>query len=321
MSTIASGEFWAFVGVVAGIYTILALGIQLEFGFAGLLNFGHVAFMAIGAYTMAILVVKEGLSTWLAAPLGVVAAGVFGVLLGLPTVRLRADYFAIVTIAFSEIVRYVATNEDRLTGGSQGTINLAGTGRAASYNGQWEAFQGRVQDALHLGSKDVAMLVIVWVVAVALMAIVWAAVRTPWGRVLKAIREDEDAAASLGKNVFAYRLQALALGSALAGVAGCFYAWQFSFFSPDDFAPSLTFFAWMIVILGGLGRVWGVAIGSLLFGVLYAGTRFFDFAPFAWFESAERAYLRLMLIGLVIIGLVLFRPQGLLGRREELVLE
>jgi ABC-type branched-subunit amino acid transport system permease subunit len=321
MSTIASGDFWAFVFVVAGIYTILALGIQVQFGFAGLLNFGHVAFMAIGAYTMAILIVKEGWSTWLAASAAVAVAALFGVLLGLPALRLRADYFAIVTIAFSEIVRYVATNEDRLTGGSQGTINLAGAGRAAAYNDQWERFQGRVQDALHLGSKDVAMLVIVWSVAVLLLAAVSLAVRTQWGRVLKSIREDEDAAASLGKNVFAYKLQALALGAALAGVAGCFYAWQFSFFSPDDFAPLLTFFAWMIVILGGLGRTWSVAVGAVVFGVIFAGTRFFDFAPFTWFESAERAYLRLIVIGLLIIGLVLFRPQGILGKREELVLE
>jgi branched-chain amino acid transport system permease protein len=321
MSTIASGEFWAFVGVVAGIYTIFALGIQLEFGFTGLLNFGHVAFMAIGAYAMAILVVKSGLSMWIAAPLAILAAAAFGLLLGLPTLRLRADYFAIVTIAFSEIVRYVATNEDRLTGGSQGTINLAGAGEAAEYNGQWERFQNWFQGLLHVGSKDVAMLVIVWVVALALTAALALAIRTPWGRVLKAIREDEDAARSLGKDVFAYRLQALALGSALAGIAGLFYAWQFSFFSPGDFAPLLTFFAWMIVILGGLGRTWSVPVGALVFGALYAGTRFFDFPPFSWFDSAERAYLRLIVIGVVIVGLVLFRPQGLLGRREELVLE
>jgi ABC-type branched-subunit amino acid transport system permease subunit len=321
VSTIASGEFWAFVGVVAGIYTLLGLGIQLEFGLAGLLNFGHVAFMAIGAYTTAILVVKAGWSMWLAAPLGVLAAAVAGVILGLPTLRLRADYFAIATIAFSEIVRYVATNEDRLTGGSQGTINLAGTGQASTYNGQWERFQNWLQGVLHLGSDDVTMLLVVWVVALASCTGLWLAGRTPWGRVLRAIREDEDAAASLGKNVFAFKLQALALGSALAGLAGCFYAWQFSFFSPDDFAPLLTFFAWMIVILGGLGRFFAVPVGALVFGVLFAGTRFFDFAPFAWFDSADRAYLRLLLIGLAIIGLVLFRPQGVLGRREELVLD
>jgi ABC-type branched-subunit amino acid transport system permease subunit len=321
VSTIASGEFWAFVGVVAGIYTLLGLGIQLEFGFAGLLNFGHVAFMAIGAYTMAILVVKAGWSMWLAAPLGILGAAAAGVVLGLPTLRLRADYFAIATIAFSEIVRYVATNEDRLTGGSQGTINLAGVGEATSYNGQWERFQSWLQGTLHLGSEDVTMLVVVWVVALVSCVALWLAGRTPWGRVLRAIREDEDAAASLGKNVFAFKLQALAIGSAIAGLAGCFYAWQFSFFGPDDFAPLLTFFAWMIVILGGVGRFFTVPVGAVVFGVLFAGTRFFDFAPFSWFDSAERAYLRLMVIGLAIIGLVLFRPQGLLGRREELVLE
>jgi len=320
MSALASADFWAFVGVVAGIYTILALGLQLEFGFTGLLNFGQVAFMAIGAYTMAILVVKEGWSTWLAAPLAVVAAAIAGVLLGLPSVRLRADYFAIVTIAFSEIVRYVAINEQSLTGGSQGTIALGKVGEAAQYNSEWEGFQSWVQGVLHV-SSDVAMLVIVWVVAVVLLALVWLAVRTPWGRVLRAIREDEDAAASLGKNAFAYKLQSLALGSALGGVAGVFYAWQFSYFSPDDFQPLLTFFAWMIVILGGLGRVWSVPVGSLVFGFLFAGTRFLDFAPLSYLDSAERAYLRLIVIGLVIIGLVLLRPQGILGRREEMVLE
>ena len=154
------------------------------------------------------------------------------------------------------------------------------------------------------------MLVIVWAVAVVLLALVWLAVRTPWGRVLRAIREDEDAAASLGKNVFAYKLQVLALGSALGGVAGLFYAWQFSFFSPDDFQPLLTFFAWMIVILGGLGRVWAVPVGSLVFGFLFAGTRFLDFAPLSYLDSAERAYVRLIVIGLVIIGLVAAAAAG-----------
>jgi ABC-type branched-subunit amino acid transport system permease subunit len=321
VNALASGGFWAFVGVVAGIYTIFALGLQLQFGFAGLLNFGQVAFMAIGAYGMAILVVKEGWSTWLAAPLAVVAAAAAGLLLGLPSLRLRSDYFAIVTIAFSEIVRYVAMNETALTGGSQGTIALGKVGEAAQYNGQWARFQSWVQDRLHLSSKDAAMLAIVWAAALVLLTLVWLAVRTPWGRVLRAIREDEDAAASLGKNVLAYKLQALALGAALAGVAGLFYAWQFYFFSPDDFQPLLTFFAWMIVILGGLGRVWAVPVGAALFGFLFAGTRFLDFRPLSYLDSADRAYLRLIVIGLVIIGLVLLRPQGILGKRDEMVLE
>ena len=321
MSVLASGSFWAFVGVVAGIYTILALGLQVQFGFAGLLNFGQVAFMAIGAYTMAILVVKEGWSMWLAAPLGVAAAAVGGLVLGLPTLRLRADYFAIVTIAFSEIVRYVATNETTLTGGSQGTIALGSVGTAAQYNTEWSSFQSRVQHALGFSSSDATMLVIVWVSALVLLTLAWLALRTPWGRVLRAIRDDEDAATSLGKNVFVYKLQALALGAALAGVAGIFYAWQFSFFSPSDFEPLLTFFAWMILLLGGIGRVWAVPVGALVFGVIFAGTRFLSFAPFSWFASDERAYLRLIIIGLIILALVVLRPQGLLGNKREMVLE
>jgi ABC-type branched-subunit amino acid transport system permease subunit len=321
VSALSSSGFWVFVGVVAGIYTILALGLQVQFGFTGLLNFGQVAFMAIGAYTMAILVVKEGWSTWLAAPLGIAAAAVAGLLLGLPSLRLRSDYFAIVTIAFSEIVRYVATNEDALTGGSQGTIALGKVGTAAQYNGEWSRFQDSVQARLHLGSKDAAMLVIVWVVALCLLTLVWLALRTPWGRVLRAIREDEDAAASLGKNTFSYKLQALALGAALGGVAGLFYAWQFSFFSPDDFQPLLTFFAWMILILGGTGRVFAVPVGALVFGFLFAGTRFLDFRPLSYLDSADRAYVRLIIIGVVILALVVWRPQGILGKRDEMVLE
>jgi ABC-type branched-subunit amino acid transport system permease subunit len=321
VNALASGGFWAFVFVVAGIYTIFALGLQLQFGFAGLLNFGQVGFMAIGAYTMAILVVKEQWSLWLAAPLGIGAAAVAGLLLGLPTLRLRADYFAIVTIAFSEIVRYVATNDDALTGGAQGTINLRGTGVAAQYDGEWQRYQSHVQRFLGVGSRDAAMLVIVWVVAVLLLALTWTALRSPWGRVLRSIREDEDVAESLGKNAFAYKLQVLALGAAFAGVAGLFYAWEFSFFAPDDFQPLVTFFAWMIVLLGGLGRVWSVPVGAVLFGVIFAGTRFFDFAPFSYFGSADRAYLRLMVIGVIIVLTVLLRPQGILGKRQEMVLE
>lgn len=320
MSTIASFGFWSFVGIVAGIYTLFALGVQVQFGFAGLLNFGHVAFMGIGAYTMAILVVKEHWALWTASLAALGVAVVFGVVLGLPTLRLRADYFAIVTIAFSEIIRYAATNEDSLTGGSQGTINLAGIGKTAQYDDQWRSFLGSVERDLHVGG-DVAMLIVVWTVALLAVVAVWLMMKTPWGRVLKSIREDEDAAASLGKNVFAYKLQALVVGAALGAIAGLFYAWQFSFFSPDDFAPLLTFFAWMIVILGGLGKAWTVPVGAIVFGVIFAGTRFFDFPPFSLLDSTERAYLRLIVIGLVIIGLMLFRPQGIFGSRREMVLE
>jgi branched-chain amino acid transport system permease protein len=326
MNVLTSLEFWSFVGVIAGIYTIFALGLQVQFGFTGLMNFGHVAFMAISAYTMAILVVKSGWSLW-AASLAALAAGIgFGVLIGLPTVRLRADYFAITTIAFAEIVRYVALNWGALTGGSQGSIALAGPTSAASYNGSWVEFQTRVGDWLSpiVGddpNENVVMMIIVWVAAVILLALTWFVIRSPWGRVLKAIREDEEATAALGKHVFWYKLQSLALGAALGAIAGLFYAYQFSFFSPGDFEPLLTFFAWTIVILGGTARVWAVPVGAIVFGVIFAGTRFFEFAPFSYFDAPERAYLRLVIIGLILIGLMAFRPQGLLGRKEDLVFE
>ncbi|MCL4289370.1 MAG: branched-chain amino acid ABC transporter permease [Thermoleophilia bacterium] len=324
-TTIASPSFWAFVGVVAGIYTIFALGLQLQFGFTGLLNFGHVAFMAISAYTMAILIVKVEAPMWAAAPAGIAVAMVFGLLIGLPTLRLRADYLAITTIAFGEIVRYVALNQDGLTGGPIGTINLKGSGTSASYNGDWLAFQGKVQHALETVfgdmGKDTAMLAIVWTVAIALIVAMQVLVKAPWGRVLRSIREDEDAASSLGKNVFAYKLQALALGAALAAVAGLFFAFQFSFFSPQDFDPLTTFFGYIIVILAGTARNWAVPVGAVIFGVIFAGTRFFEFPPFTYFGSADRAYLRLIVVGLILIGLMAFRPQGLLGKREEMVLE
>lgn len=326
MSAILNADFWFFVAVTAGIFTVFGLGLQLQFGFAGLLNFGHVAFMAIGAYTMAILVVKGGISLWVAAVVALLVAVPFSLLLGLPTLRLRADYLAITTLAFSEIVRFVAANEDWLTGGSQGTINLAGPGVAANYNREWLDFVETVQGWLRpiLGdvvSRDFAMMLIVWTVALLAIALVQYLVRSPWGRVLKAIREEEDAAAALGKNVFRFKQQALAIGGVLGALAGLLYAFQFSFFSPADFLPLVTFFAWMIIVLGGTARNWGVPVGAVVFSVIFAGTRFLDFAPFSLLDADERAYLRMIIIGLVLILLMLFRPQGILGKREEMVLE
>jgi ABC-type branched-subunit amino acid transport system permease subunit len=162
------------------------------------------------------------------------------------------------------------------------------------------------------------MLLIVWLVGLVLLGLTWRASRSPWGRALRSIRDDEDAAEALGKATFRLKLQALAVGSAIAGVAGLLYAFQFSFFSPQDFEPLTTFFAYTIILLGGTGRIWAVPIGAAVFGFLYAGTRFFDFPPFSLMDSADRAYVRLIIIGLVLIGLMYFRPQGLLGRREEM---
>ena len=318
--------FWSFVLIVAGIYTIFALGLQVQYGFAGLLNFGHVASMAIAAYTMAILVVRFGLPEWLAAGAGIGAAAAASLLVGLTTPRLRADYFAIVTICFSEIIRYLLLNRADVTGGPEGTIALLGRGQAASYNAGWDSLLSGVRDWLSssLGlevGRDALMLVLIWLVAVALLVTTRKVVATPWGRVLRSIREDQDAASAAGKDVFGRKLQALALGAGFAGTAGVLYALQFSFFTPDDFEPLVTFFAWIVLILGGMARVAGVPLGAVLFGILFAGTRFLEFWPLSLLDSAQRAYVRLILIGLLLIGLMYFRPQGLLGKRQEMLLE
>jgi branched-chain amino acid transport system permease protein len=327
VSQIVDAAFWTFVGVEAGIFAIFALGLQLQFGFTGLLNFGNVAFMAIAAYTMAILVVKATMPLWLASLLAIGAAMLFAVIIGLPTLRLRTDYLAITTIAFSEIVRYVALNQSNLTGGPQGTINLSGGATVSFYNASWQAFQAWVRNGLAkvLGEHvtrdpNFTMLIIIWSAVLVIILFLRYAVHSPWGRVLKSIREDEDAEAAVGKNVFWYKLQSLTIGAAIGALAGLFFAFQFSFFSPPDFAPLTTFFAYVIVILGGTTSIWGVPIGAMIFGVIFAGTRFFTFPPFSLLTSADRAYARLIVIGAILIGLMAFRPQGLFGKREEMIL-
>jgi branched-chain amino acid transport system permease protein len=259
---------------------------------------------------------------WLAAVAGIVVAVVGNLLLGLTSLRLRGDYFAIVTIAFSEIVRYLAITMQSLTGGPQGTIAMGAASGAGSYTDAWDAVMSGIQSSLgrvvgDLASKDLAMLVIVWLIALSLLALAHVMTRSPWGRALRAIREDEDLARAVGKPSFSLKMQALAIGAALGGLAGVLYALQFSFFSPEDFAPLTTFFAWIIVLLGGTARVWAVPVGAVVFGFIFAGTRFFDFPPFSWLGSADRAYLRLIIIGLLLIAIIAFRPAGILGRPQE----
>jgi len=315
-------EFWLFVLATAGIYTIFSLGLLVQFGIAGLPNFGNGAFMAISAYTMAIAIVRFDLPMFVAAPLGIVAAVLFGLLLAVPTVRLRTDYLAVATIAAGEIVRYLALNMQDVTGGAAGTVNLLGPGVAADYNSEWLRFQVMIRGSLSWiagfrVTSDVAFIAVVWPTAILLLLGTWLMVRSPWGRTLRAMREDEVAVAALGKDVFKYKLQAFSVGAALAGLGGLFLAWQVSTFTPDDFRPTLTFYAFVIVILGGKTNVWAVPVGAFLFAVIFAGTRFLDFWPLSLFSSGDRAYLRLIFVGLALILLMIWRPQGIFGNRKE----
>jgi branched-chain amino acid transport system permease protein len=315
-------EFWLYVLVTAGIYTIFALGLMVQFGVAGLPNFGNGAFMAISAYTMAITIVKFGVPLPVGALLGILAAVIFGALLALPTLRLRADYLAIATIAASEIVRFVAINLQEVTGGAAGTVNILGPGIAADYNSQWIRFIVSIRNALQplLGFRptfDFAMLVVIWPVALLLVLAVWYMVKSPWGKTLKAIREDEEAAAALGKAVFALKLQAFLVGAAIAGLSGLFFAWEVSTFTPQDFMPILTFYAFVVVLVGGKTNILAIPVGAVLFSVVAAGTRFLDFWPLTLFDSTDRAFLRQVLVGLALVALVIFRPQGIFGNKRE----
>jgi len=198
--------FWTFIAILAGIYTILSLGLYVQFSLAGLPNFGHVAFMAVASYTMAILVVRYSVSLPVASALGVAAAIGLGLVMGIPALRLRADYLAIATVAGGEIVRYLAMNFPAFTGGPLGSIGLLGPGRIASYNTGWQSLLDRISAALSVllgeaATKDFAMALLVWLLAVTLLFLFWQLERSPWGRVLKAIREDETAVTAVGKNV------------------------------------------------------------------------------------------------------------------------
>jgi branched-chain amino acid transport system permease protein len=322
LSSLTDPDFWVSVGVLAGIYAIVALGLQLNTGFTGIVNFGMAAFMAIGAYTMAILVVKAGFSFWLSLPLAVGTSMFFGVLVGLPSLRLRADYFAIATLAMAEGVRLFAQNARDLTGGNQGLFcDLENPSNC--YPNAWNDLSESINSFVSNFWTDpptlVPLLLVIWVVVgIATAALIWLQ-KMPWGRVLRAIREDEDAAQALGKNTVAFKLQSLAIAALLGSIAGFFLALDLRTVHPLDFEPLVTFFAFSVLILGGLGSYRGVAVGAILFWFVLEGTRFIDL-PDPPFSETRIAAIRLAITGLLLIGLMAFRPQGLFGKREEMVL-
>jgi branched-chain amino acid transport system permease protein len=310
-------RFWVGVGILAGTYTIFALGLQLNVGFTGIVNFGQAGFMAIGAYAMAILVVKAGWSFWLAMPAAVLIAMAFGLLVGLPSLRLRADYLAIATIAFAEIVRLTGQNARSLTGGNQGIFCEGST----CYDDTWRDVSETIEGWLHslgLGNPEplVPLLIVVWIVALLLTAGLYFAQRSPWGRVLRAIREDEDAARALGKNTLAYKLQSLSIAAALGAIAGFFLALNLATVHPQDFVPLVTFIGYSVLVLGGLANYWGVAFGSIIMWTILEGTRLIELP----ITPEREAAVRFIIVGLVLIGLMAFRPQGIFGKREEMVL-
>jgi branched-chain amino acid transport system permease protein len=301
-------------------YALAALGLAVHFGYAGLINMGIAGFMAIGAYGYAISILTFGLEWWLAAIIGLAAAAVFALILGIPTLRLRGDYLAIVTIAAAEVLRlmFLTTAFDDVTGSADGLSGYHSSFRASNpippgtygfgpwtYNetGWWVRIMGIIT------------------VVIAVM-VVWMLMRSPWGRTLKGIREDEDAVRSLGKNVFSYKMQSLVLGGVIAAAGGIVYALP-SAVSPGVYVTSLTFFVWTALLLGGAATVFGPILGSLIFWALQ--TFLSNVLPalaaaglLGGMSQIQAGILRFILVGVALMLLVIFMPQGILGNKKEL---
>jgi len=290
--------YFAAMLILACIYALLALGLNLQWGYTGLINFGHAAFFAIGAYTSALTTTKLGwpIAAGFAAAIGL--AGVCAYPLGTVSMRLRTDYLAIVTLGFSEVLRAFLVNEIWLTNGTNGISYIP------------RPFSG-----LPTGANELAFLMLLLLILLTAFGLIRRLTKSPFGRTLEAIRENEEAAQSLGKNVAGFKIRSFMIGAAIAGAAGSAYAHYINFIEPDQFLPLVTFYVWMAVILGGTGSNRGVILGTVIVMVFMEGSRFAkDFIPFI--SEVRLAALRFMLIGLGLILFVLYRPQGVLGRKD-----
>lgn len=309
------------------VYALACIGLNLHFGYTGLLNFGQVGFMAVGAYSVGITVSYFGMPIWIGLAAGIGASLLLALLLGLPTLRLRADYLAIVTIAASEIIRFVARSVSlrEYTGGSSGIserfavefydLNPFGNGTYGF---------GPIQ----YSERRMWVLAVGWTVVLLGVAFVWALMRSPWGRVVKAVREDEDAARSLGKNVYLYRMQSLMLGGLFGTFGGFVFAIGTQSVQPDSYSTPVTFFAYTALILGGTATIWGPVVGPMIFWTLLAFTDSLlrqlvqnDIIPTTIMDGVQVGQVRFMLVGVGLVVLMAFRPQGLFGDKNELLLD
>jgi branched-chain amino acid transport system permease protein len=281
------------MAISAGIYALLALGVNLTWGIAGMINLGLAGFFAVGGYTTALLT-KSGVPIPLGIGGGALAAAATGAGVALITARLRADYLAIVTLGFSESVRIAAANEIWLTNGSDGIAGIPGP---------WRGTLSPQQFNLVFLAIVVAVLAVTFVLLQRLA-------RSPFGRVLRAIRDDEDVAAVAGKHVLAFKVKAFAVGAAVLGVAGALYAHETSYVAPDIFAPLLTLNIILALVAGGVGNNAGAVLGAVLIVVLLEGTRFV--APFLPFLGpAQIAAVRELLVSVLLLVILRVLPAGI----------
>jgi branched-chain amino acid transport system permease protein len=275
--------------ILALVYGLLALSLNLQFGMAGLLNYGQIAFFLVGAYATAI-VVQHTQPGWLQL-LGIPAAALLGALMTLPVRRLSQDYWWLVTLGVAEIIRLVLESYDGIAGGPSGVVGVE-----------------------PLMSEDAFLYTLVGLVALTALGTERIR-RAPFGRALRVVREEEQMAMALGRDVFSLRLRVMMLGGAVAGGAGILYAHYFSFVSPDQFQSSDTFLLFLIIILGGQGNTLGVLLGAVAIQTAAESTRYV--AQWVDLGSDKVGYVRLMVYGLILVVMIMFRPQGLLPERPR----
>lgn len=295
-------NFLIYLFTITSIWGILALSLNLQYGVTGLVNLGHIAFFMIGGYVSTILVMLAGWPIGLAMIGGALASGVYGIVLALPTSGLQQDYWAICTLAAAEIVRIFFLNQtlgSPYVGASFGVSNIPQPLQS------W--FSVDTYPYFYLALSLVCLL-LCW-------AVVHWITRTPYGRVLKAIREGDEVALALGKQVRSARIRSMGLGGLLAGLAGALFVHYNAFISPDYFLPVETFLVWAMVIVGGPGNNLGVLLGTVVIQTLFASSRFLkDALPI---DPSILGPARMMFIAILVILVIIFLPEGILPERRR----
>lgn len=283
-------QFIFHILVVSGIYIILTTSLNLLVGYTGLAAFGHAAFSAIGAYTSSLLALKLGLSPWLGLLFGGCIAALLSVVIGFPSLCLKGDYFALATFGFGLIVYAIAMNWGSVTGGSLGLTGIPNFSI-------WGL-------SLHLPSSYLFLVIIVVLITV---FIIHRIVNSPFGRILRSIREDEIASEAIGKDVSRYKILVFVIGAFFAGIAGSLYAHYITFIDPSSFTVMESIIVLLMVIFGGMGSIKGSIAGAI---ILIA---FPEFLRLLGMPGSIAAPMRQMIYGLLLIVLMMWRPQGLMG--------
>lgn len=285
--------------VMTGVFAIVALSLNFQVGLTGLSNFGQAAFMMVGAYTSA-LMYMAGVPFVFGVLAGMLISAVFALIIALPSSNLRADYWAIVSIAAAESLRLFINNEKWL---AEGPFGLRGIPRPLS----------------SLFGENYALFYLFFVLVC--VALVYLALerlnKSPFGRVLRGVRETEDLMEALGKHVFGFKALAMIIGGLVAALGGSLYAHYITFISPESFAPDVTFLVWTMIIVGGSGNAKGVLVGALVITLLNTSTRLLK--DFLYLPTSLVAALRTLVVGLLTIAFVVLRPQGILPERKQVV--